>query len=88
MENYGKNWSLEEENKMVALLAQTRMSSADCDVMFANMFGRTPRAIRMRRIHIAHRLLKNGHPLAYLCTLLHLSEPDILSTLNRPTTSH
>jgi hypothetical protein len=88
MDNYGKNWTIDEENKMIALLAQTRMNSMDCDIMFANMFGRTTRAIFMRRIQIAHRLLKNGHPITYLCTLLHLSESDILSHINRSTNSH
>ena len=81
MENHGKNWTYDEENRMIALLAQTRMSSSDCNIMFANIFGRTPQAIFMRRIQIAQRLLKNGHPITYLCSLLHLSEYDILSNI-------
>jgi hypothetical protein len=82
MDNRGNSWTPDEENKMLALLAQTRMASADCDTIFANFFGRTPRAIYMRRVHIAQRLLKIGHPLNYLCMLLHLSETDILSSFN------
>lgn len=78
MDNRGIPWTNDEENKMIALLAVTRMSSVDCDIMFGNMFCRTPRAIYMRRIQIAQRLLKQGHPIVYLCTLLHLSNTDIL----------
>lgn len=76
--NIGKPWTHEEENKMISILAQTRMSSADCDTVFAHMLGRTPRAIYIRRVVIAQRLLKAGHPLTYLCTLMHLSENDIV----------
>ena len=67
---------------MISLLAQTRMTSADCDTLFAQMLGRTPRAIYMRRVLIAQRLLKAGHHLTYLCTLLHLSESDIIPQPN------
>lgn len=80
--NIGKPWTREEEDKMISILAQTRMSSADCDTVFARMFGRTPRAIYMRRVLIAQRLLKAGHHLSYLCTLLHLSENDIVPQPN------
>lgn len=76
--NTGKPWTREEEDKMMSVLAQTRMSSADCDTVFAHMFGRTPRAIYIRRVLIAQKLLKTGHSLSYLCTLMHLSEDDIV----------
>jgi len=81
-DNRGNAWTTEEENKMIALLAQTRMSSADCDTMFANMFGRTPRAIYLRRVQIGQRLLKHGHSMVYLCTLLHLADVDILPNIS------
>lgn len=79
MENHGNFWSPDEDNRLIALLAQTKMSSSDCDIIFSNMFGRSPQAIYLRRIHIAKRLIKQGHSLAYLSTLLHLPEIDILS---------
>lgn len=77
MANCGKFWSTEDEDKMISLLAQTKMSSIDCDTIFARMFGRTPRAIYLRRIQIAQRLLKIGHPEYYVFTLLHLCEEDL-----------
>ena len=86
MENHGKSWTIDEENKMLAVLAQTKMISADCDVVFANMVGRTPRAIYFRRVQIAQRLLKIGHPLTYLCMLLNLQEVDIIPVKNNTTT--
>jgi AraC-like DNA-binding protein len=79
MENYGKPWTNDEENKMIVLLAQTQMSSVDCDTIFSAMFDRTPNAIYMRRLLIAKRLLKNGHQLSYICVLLHLTDADILN---------
>jgi hypothetical protein len=81
MNNHGNVWTTDEENKMLSLLAQTRMSSTDCDIVFANMFGRTPRAIYMRRVQIAQRLIKLGHPITYLCMLLHLTENDIILSM-------
>ncbi len=63
---------------MIALLAQTKMSSIDCDTIFATMFGRTRRAIYLRRVQIGQRLLKEGHSMVYICTLLHVFEDDIL----------
>lgn len=78
MANKGKFWTAEDENTMLALLAKTKMSSSDCDTVFAHMLGRSPRAIYMRRIQIAQKLLKKGHSVRYLCKLLHLSESDIL----------
>lgn len=86
MENHFKIWTVDEENKMLAILAQTKMCSTDCDVVFSNMFERTPRAIYLRRVKIAQRLLKQGHPLTYLCKLLHLSEDDITLVNNNTTT--
>jgi hypothetical protein len=78
MANSGKSWSVGDENTMLALLAKTKMSSSDCNTVFAHMFERSPRAIYMRRVQIAQKLLKNGHRISYLCKLLHLSESDIL----------
>ncbi len=83
MDNRGNVWTTDEENRMLSLLAQTRMSSTDCDTVFANMFGRSPRAIYMRRVQIAHRLIKLGHPISYLCILLHLTEQDIILSFNK-----
>ena len=82
MDNRGTAWTTEEENRMIALLAQTKMSSNDCDIIFANMFGRTPRAIYMRRVQIAERMLKTGHTKNYIGTLLHLNDADISSSTN------
>lgn len=56
MENYGKNWTVDEKNKMLALLAQTRMSSMDCDIMFSNMLGRTTQAFFMQS-NFLHKIL-------------------------------
>jgi hypothetical protein len=76
--NVGKTWTREEEDKMISILAQTRMSSADCDTVFSRMFERTPRAIYIRRVLIAQKMLKTGHQLSYICMLLHLTEDDIV----------
>lgn len=77
MDHHGAVWTTEEENKMISLLAQTKMSSVDCDLIFGQMFGRSPRAIYMRRVQIAQRLLKSGHSMIYVCTMLHLSDTDV-----------
>jgi len=76
--NHGAHWTLEEENRMIALLAQTHLTSADCDLIFANMFGRTPNAIHARRMHIGKRLLARGHVLMYVCELLKVDACDIV----------
>lgn len=78
MDQRGSAWTSEEENRMIALLAQTQISSADCDIIFANMLGRTPNAIYMRRVLIAQRMIKTGHSVSYVATLLHLNERDFI----------
>ena len=75
--NSGKFWTSNEETKMLSILSQTNMSSADCDIVFSNIFERSPRAIYLHRVSIAKKLLALGRPLEFICVLLHLTVEDI-----------
>uniref|UniRef100_A0A6C0BLJ4 Uncharacterized protein n=1 Tax=viral metagenome TaxID=1070528 RepID=A0A6C0BLJ4_9ZZZZ len=71
---------------MIAILAQTEMNSRDTDLVFSYMLGRTEHSIRMRRVQIAQRMIRNGHSLPYVAKLLHFEESEThLITINQIT---
>jgi hypothetical protein len=84
----GAPWSMDDEDKMIAVLAQTKMSSKDCDITLSHMFGRSVNAIHMRRLLIAQRLMRDGHNIVYVAKLMHFSENEVLQYFKQaPATS-